>query len=288
MPLARHGTGPAAALSALASQIHPVFMLPPVAASAFGATLAGAFDAGIAALHVAVVFPALYVAHVKDGLVDFHRRGEDDDHPLTVRGCRLAIAVASVAFAAGTLALWALVGPGAALLCLPGWLIGSLHAPQLDTNPVTATTGYPLGIGFALVGGHYVQAGALAPVPLAFAAVFVTVLSGIKIVDDATDYEYDRSIHKRTVAVAVGRRRARTAANAVMAAGLLLACALAVAAVFPPSAVVAAGVFAAVAAVARRADAELATMLLIRGSYLFLAVLVVGTWFRPLGGVWPP
>jgi len=39
----------------------------------------------------------------------------------------------------------------------------------------------------------------------------------------------------------------------------------------------------AVALFARRAGPELATMLLIRGSYLFLAVLVAAVWFRPLG-----
>jgi len=34
--------------------------------------------------------------------------------------------------------------------------------------------------------------------------------------------------------------------------------------------------------VAYRAEPRLATMLLIRGSYLFLAVLVAAVWFRPL------
>ena len=59
---------------------------------------------------------------------------------------------------------------------------------------------------------------------------------------------------------------------------------LATAAVFPPSSVLAVVAFAAVAAVAYRAPSELATMLLIRGSYLFLAVLVAAVWFEPLSG----
>jgi hypothetical protein len=50
----------------------------------------------------------------------------------------------------------------------------------------------------------------------------------------------------------------------------------------PPTAGFAAVAFGAVALVARRAEPELATMLLIRGSYLFLAVLVATVWFRPL------
>ncbi|MFD1512164.1 UbiA family prenyltransferase [Halomarina rubra] len=284
MSIARHGSGVGAALGALASQVHPVFMLPPVAASAFGAVLAESFDPVVATLYAVVVFSALYVAHVKDGYVDFHVRGEDDDHPLTVRGCRLALAGASTVFFVGLAGVYVLVGPVGAALTLPGWLIGYLHAPQLDMNPVTATTGYPLGIGFALLGGYYVQAEALSATVVAFAAVFVVVLSGIKVIDDAKDYEYDRSISKRTVAVVLGRERARTAAYALMATGLLVVTALAVLTpVFPTSSVLAVGVFAAVASLTRRMDPATSTAVLIRGSYLFLAVLVVAVWLRPLG-----
>jgi hypothetical protein len=52
--------------------------------------------------------------------------------------------------------------------------------------------------------------------------------------------------------------------------------------VFPPSSVLAVLGFATVAVVARRADPELATMLLVRGSYVFLALLLAAVWFRPL------
>jgi 1,4-dihydroxy-2-naphthoate octaprenyltransferase len=282
MHVARHGSGSRAVVAALGSQVHPVFMLPAIAASLFGASLHGSIDVGVASIHAVAVFAGLYTAHVKDGYVDFYRRGEDDDHPLTAFGCRLALAFAAGLFLAAALALYVLVGAGAVLLVVPGWLIGYFHAPQLDTNPVTATTGYPIGIGFALVGGNYVQAGALTAEALAFAAVFVVVLSGIKIVDDATDVAYDRSIEKRTVAVVLGRRRAWRTAYAVMAVGLLSVLVLSVGSVFPPSSVIAVAAFTAVALIARRADAELATMLLIRGSYVFLALLVVAVWFRPL------
>jgi hypothetical protein len=67
-----------------------------------------------------------------------------------------------------------------------------------------------------------------------------------------------------------------------MAVGLLTVAALAGLGVLPPSAAVAPVVFALVALTTRRADDEHTTMLLIRGSYLFLAVLVAATWFRPL------
>ncbi|MFB6184121.1 MAG: UbiA family prenyltransferase, partial [Haloarculaceae archaeon] len=223
-----------------------------------------------------------YTAHVKDGYVDFYVRGEDDDHPLTARGCRLALAGAGVVFVAALLALGVLAGPVAAALTLPGWTIGYLHAPQLDTNPVTATAGYPLGIALALVGGYYVHAGRFSTLAVALAVVFLVVLSGIKVIDDATDYDYDRSIDKRTVAVAVGPREAYRVAYALMVTGMVAVVALAVGLpAMPRSAVFAPVVFGVVAAIARRADPELATALLIRGSYLFLAVLVIAAGFRP-------
>jgi 4-hydroxybenzoate polyprenyltransferase len=296
MSLATSGDGPVAALRALASQIHPVFMLPPLAGSVFGGLLAAGasvdrltggavvFDPGLAGLHVVAAFFALYTAHVKDGYVDFYGRGEDDDHPLTARGCRVALAGASVAFFVCLAAVWWLVGPVAALLTLPGWLIGFNHAPRLDMHPLTATAGYPAGIAFALVGGYYVQATALSVTVIALAGVFLAVLSGIKVIDDAQDYEYDRSIDKRTAAVVVGPEAAYRGAYALMATGMVAVVAMAVGIDgVPPSAVAAPLAFAVVAGYARRAGPELATMLLIRGSYVFLAVLVAAVWFRPLG-----
>ena len=287
MSIARHESGVRAALSALASQVHPVFMLPPLASSWFGAVLAEStttVSVGLGALHMTAAFFALYTAHVTDGYVDFYVREEDDDHPLSAPGCKVALAGASAAFFACLVAIGLLVNVWAALLTLPGWLIAVNHAPQLDTNPVGATAGYPLGIGFALVGGFYVQATTLTPLVVALAVVFVTVLSGIKVIDDAKDYEYDRSIDKRTVAVALGRQRARTTAYALMTLGLLAVVGLAMTLPgIPPSAGFAAVVFGVVAVVARRAEPELATKLLIRGSYVFLAVLVATVWFRPFG-----
>jgi 1,4-dihydroxy-2-naphthoate octaprenyltransferase len=280
MALARHGTGIRADVGALVSQVHPVFMLPPLAASAFGAVLADRLDVALLALHLVAAFAGLYTAHIKDGYVDFHQRGEDDDHPLTAVGCRAALAGATALFFACLLAIGLLVDVWAALLTLPGWIIGYLHAPQLDLNPVGATAGYPAGIAFALLGGYYVQAEALSATVVAFAVVFFAVLSGIKTVDDAKDYEYDRSIGKRTVAVVLGRQRARRFAYGLMAAGMAVVVALAVVGVFPPASAFAPVAFAVVAGFAWRAGENdgLATKLLIRGSYLFLAVLVAAVW----------
>jgi len=295
MALATRGHGPLAALRALVSQIHPAFMLPPLAASLFGGLLAAstaagseigatpvAYDPLVAGIHVVAAFFALYTAHVKDGYVDFYGRGEDDDHPLTARGCRVALAGASVAFFACVGAVWWLVGPVGALLTLPGWLIGFNHAPRLDMHPVSATAGYPSGIAFALLGGYYVQATSLSPTVLALAGVFLLVLSGIKVIDDATDYDYDQSIGKRTAAVAIGPDAAYRAAYALMATGMVAVLGMAAGLRgVPPGAAGGPVVFGLVALAARRAGPELATKLLIRGSYLFLAVLVGAVWFRP-------
>ena len=283
MPIARHGEGLRANFGALASQVHPVFMLPPLAASWFGSMIAGSFGLALGALHMVAIFAAVYTAHVKDGYVDFHLRGEDDDHPLTERGCKLALAGSTALFFACLASLWYAVDPLAALITLPCWLIAYHHAPQLDLNPVGATTGYPAGIALAILGGFYVQTTTITPTALAFALVFLVLLSGVKVIDDAQDYEYDRSIEKRTVAVVVGEERARLAAYVLIVAGLALVVGFAGLALFPPETILATLAFGAVAAVAWRAEPDLATSLLIRGAYVFLALLLAAVWFRPLG-----
>lgn len=282
MAIARHGTGRRDDLAALLSQVHPVFMLPPVAVSLFGGVLAGLFDPTRAVVHATAIFLAVYTAHVKDGYVDFHGRGEDDDHPMTASGCRLALTAASVGFAVLLLALWRLVDPVAALVTLPAWLIAYNHAPQLDTTPIGATAGYPSGVAIALLGGYYVQTETLTVLPAAFALVLLVMLVGVKVIDDETDYEYDQSIDKRTVAVVLGPERARSFAVGLLALAMVLVVAFAAIELFPPGSVLAVVAFGAVVAVAHRTEAELATMLLVRGSYVFLAVLVAVVWWEPL------
>ena len=282
MAVARHDEGGLAAARALASQVHPVFMLPPIAASLFGGLLSGSFLLIAGGLHAVAIFSAVYTAHVKDGYVDFHIRGEDDDHPLTVSGCWFALVAATVLHGVALLGLWAAVGVGAVALTAPTWLIAYHHAPQLDVNPIGATMGYPAGIALCVLGGYYAQATSLAIEPVGFAAVFLVLLTGVKVIDDAQDYEYDLSIKKRTVAVVFGQNRARRIAFGLMGVSLALVALLAAGGVFPLTAALAVVPFGGVALIARRAEPELATMLLVRGSYLFLAVLIAAVWFRPL------
>ena len=288
MAIARRADGVGADVRALASQVHPVFMLPPLAASWFGAVVAGEFVLGIGLTHMVAMFFAVYTAHVKDGYIDFYKRGEDDDHPMTIRGCRLALAGATVGFACVLVALFLAVGPGAALITLPTWFIGYLHAPQFDTNPVTTTLGYPTGIALAILGGFYVQTSTLTPSIVGFALVFLVTLAGVKIIDDEQDYDYDRSIQKQTVSVALGRQRARTLAVGLMLLGLVGVLWGSVDGRFPPSSPLAALAFGVVAFLAYRAEPTVATMLLIRGAYVFLALLLVAVWFEPLATVGLP
>jgi 1,4-dihydroxy-2-naphthoate octaprenyltransferase len=282
MAVARHDPGIGAALAALASQIHPVFMFPPLAASWFGAALAPTISPAVGVVHMAAMFCAVYTAHVKDGYVDFHLRGEDDDHPLTVGGCRLGLALATIGFGTCLAWLWLAIGPGAALVTLPAWFVGYLHAPQLDMHPVGATAGYPVGIALSILGGYYVQTTGISVPALAFAAVFFVLLSGIKVVDDAKDQSYDRSIGKQTVAVVLGRERAREAAYGLVALALAGVLAGALVGVFPPSTGLAVVAFAIVAATTRRLDPRRATEVLMRGSYVFLGLLFLAVWFHPL------
>lgn len=283
MAVARHGTGAGAVIRGLASQIHPVFMLPPLAASWFGSVLAGQFSLATGALHMSAIFCSVYTAHVKDGYVDFHVRNEDDDHPLTVHGCRLALVIAALGVSVCLAGLYVVAGWGAVALTAPGWLIGYLHAPKLDMNPVTTTFGYPIGIALAVLGGFYTQVGHLTAPPLAVAAILVVLLGGVKIIDDSQDYAYDQSIAKRTAAVVLGRRRARRLAFSLITVALVgIGFAVAIG-VLPPSSLFAPVAFGGVALVARRAGPELATKLLIRGAYVLFAALLAAVWFRPFG-----
>ncbi|WP_331236340.1 UbiA family prenyltransferase [Natronorarus salvus] len=284
MRFARHGTGLRADLAALASQVHPVFMLPPLASSWFGSMLSGQFSLALGTLHMTAIFLAVYTAHVKDGYVDFHMRSEDDDHPITEPGCRLALLSASGAFFACLVLLWLSVDLWAALLTLPTWLIAYNHAPRLDMHPLGATMGYPAGIALAIVGGYYAQTTTLSTVVLAFALVFLVLLTGIKVIDDEDDYAYDRSIGKRSVAVVLGPGRARDFAYGLMGLSLALVTAFALLPVFPVESLGAVLAFGVVAGFARRSDdPTLATMLLVRGAYVFLALLLAAVYFRPLG-----
>lgn len=263
-------------------------MLPPIAAAIFGAMLAQTVDVSILAVHSVAIFAAVYTAHVKDGYVDFHLRGEDDEHPLTPYGSRMLLGFAGIVFWLLIVVLYLLAGPLAVALTVPGWFIGFFHAPQLDTTTVGVTGGYPFGIGLCLLGGYAAQAAMVPGTVVGLAVALVVMLVGIKIIDDGTDIAYDRSIGKPTVAVLVGRHRARELGLYAMWVGGIGILWLVGGGYLPPGAGLAPAVFVPIALVALQADDETATMLLIRGMYLVLAVLVVAVWYEPFAGVGLP
>lgn len=288
MAFARHENGTQADLRALLSQVHPVFMLPPVASAVFGGAAAGIVTGEALLVHVVAIFLAVYTAHVKDGYVDYYIRGEDEDHPLTAQGCKLALIGSTTGFIILLGVLYVMAGPVAVLLTAPTWILGYLHAPQFDTNPVTATLDYPSGIALAILGGYYIQAGTLSLTAVGFAVVFLLILSGVSIIDDEQDYQYDRSINKRTVSVILGPQPGREFAQLLIALGLIGILWGAVSGIFPPSAPVAAIAFGAIAVVATRFEPELATMVLVRGAYVLLGLLFVSVVLQPLSAVTLP
>ncbi len=262
------------------AQIHPVFMLPPIAATGFGAILADIVAPLNAGIHVLAIGLAVYTAHLKDGYVDFYLRGEDDSTELSAAAFRAGIWITATAFGACLVGLYAVAGPLAVMLTAPTWAIGYLHAPYLDTNPVTTTLGYPVGIGLAVLGGHAAQGLALTVETLALSSVLVVLLSGIKIVDDLQDYDWDRRHGKQTVGVSLGISQANYLARVLMGSAMIGVLGFAGAGYLPRGSVLSVIAFAPVAAIAWRRDPRIQTMLLIRGSYLFFAVLIGVTWFE--------
>ena len=265
----RRGGG---AVRALASQVKPTFMLPAVGMAAFGGLLAPTVSPTPFALHVGGVGLALYVAHLVDEYVDAHVRGEEDP-TASRRTLAVGVVLASACLLAVLLALASTAGPLAGLSLLPLWILALLHAPVLDGNTVAVTVDYPVGIAIALSGGFLVQTGRLPPVVVALAAVFVVLLSGVKVAVDRLDVAFDRTVDKRTVPVALGDRRAAGAAAGVLAGAGALVLALVAAGVLPAIAATATvfPVGAAVGCVA--AGKRRAVRVAIALTYPFAAVL---------------
>ena len=224
------------ALRGLSAYVQPVFFVPAPGMALFGGLLAGEFAPAPALVHVTAVATALYAAHLKDGYVDAFVREEEAPGPLSERSIRAAFAgaTAAVVVLAGT--LWWLAGAAATLLTLPLWALAAVHAPHLDTRPVTVTADYAVGIGLVAVGGYAAQTGTVTVPMVGLAAAYVLLLAGVKASVDLLDYEFDRSIGKRTLAVELGPRGARAASAALLACSALLLAGLAAADVLPGSA----------------------------------------------------
>lgn len=270
------------------TQVHPVFMLPPLAASWFGAFFARDISITFGVLHMFAMFFAVYTAHVKDGFMDYYVRGEDPSHPLSALECRVLLIGSSGGFIVVTGILGMVVDSAVVLLVIPTWVIAYLHAPYLDTNPVSATLGYPLGIAFAILGGYYVQTGDVSIAIIGYALVLALVLMGVKIIDDEQDYEWDQSYGKQTMSVVLGKEAGRQAAAGLFLISGILVLWGTISGVFPRGTPIAIGLFGVLAGIALRKPAPVATMLLIRSVYVFFAVLLGVLWFEPFAGVTLP
>ncbi|GAA5060752.1 UbiA family prenyltransferase [Haladaptatus pallidirubidus] len=217
----------------LLSQVKPVFLIPAVATSLFGGLLAQEFALIPGILHGWAVGLALYTAHLKDGYVDGHVRGEEQP-TLSPRENQVAIRMTSASFLITMVALWWYASLAAVLVTAPLWILALLHAPYLDMHPVTVTVDYPIGIGLAVVGGYFVQTGQLPARILGVSVMFVVLLSGVKVSTDRLDYTFDQSIGKRTVPVLLGNDAANVVAATFFFSTSLLVVGLVNAGLFPP------------------------------------------------------
>ncbi|WP_336338697.1 UbiA prenyltransferase family protein [Haloarcula brevis] len=208
-------------VAGLLAHVRPVFMLPVVATSVCGAALAPSVSAGIAAQHAGAVGTALFVAHLRDGFVDGHVRGEETP-PLSVPAYRWATAAAVAVALALASSLAATAGVLAAASVLALLCLALLHAPYLDRHPVPVTVDYALGIAVTLCGGFAAQAGGLTWGVLAVAAGVAALLSGIKVGLDRLDADFDASVGKRTVPVVASEGGATWVAVGCFAAAALV------------------------------------------------------------------
>ncbi|WP_247004667.1 UbiA family prenyltransferase [Halosolutus gelatinilyticus] len=257
--------------------MQPIFLVPAPAVSAFGALLADDPTGETAAVHALAVGLAVYVAHLKDGYVDYYVRSEDGRNPLEPAEIWIAIVAAIAAFAVAVGLLWTIAGLAPVALTAPLVGLGLLHAPYLDANPVTSTADYPLGIGLATAGGYATQTGTVSPAVAAVALAFVVQLAGIGVLLDLLDYRHDRLVSKRTVPVVLGRDRAPLVAWTLVAAGASLVVLASSLGVLPRRAALA-GAFpvgALLLCLRRRYPTDRAVLVLIAATYPFAVALLL-------------
>ena len=275
MRIATAGPGVAAALRALATQVKPRFMAPALAASAYGALLAGVVDPAAGGLHLAATFLALHTAHVKDGLVDTYRRGEDASLPLTDAGARAAVAGGTVGTVAVAVALGATAGALAGLLVLPPLVLGLLHAPWLDRHPVGTSADYAVAVAVVVLGGFAAQAGTLTATAVGLSLVLVPAVAAGAVLLDVADLRGDRRLGKETVAVRYGAATARLVALGLVGLAAALVVELVVAGLVPPVGVVAAVPFVLGALGTRAPDPARGLALMMAGTALAMTLLLV-------------
>lgn len=256
----------------LAAAVQPTFMLPAVATAVAGGLLAPAVAVPTLAAHAGAVAVALYTAHLVDEYVDAHVRGEEAA-TVPERATRYAVAASTAVFVALLAVLWLRDARAAVAATVPLWLLAVLHAPVLDTHPVSVTVDYPAGVALAAVGGYLAQTGRASPAVLAFAGSLAVLLSGLDVSVDRLDREFDATIEKRTVPVVLGDRRGGQVAAALHALAAVVVGVLALTLALPVTAIAATPFPLAGAAVGLVASRERAVRAQMALAYPFAAVL---------------
>jgi len=259
-------------LRSLATQVKPRFMLPAVATAGFGTLLAPTVAPTVAGSHVLCVALALYIAHLRDEYVDAHVRGEEEPS-VTRRLLSAATVTAVVGFILSLGALWLLTDALAAALTLPLLAFALLHAPYLDTNPITVSADYPLAIGLVICGGYAAQTGMVPEWLIWVAGAFVLVLVGATVALDRLDRAFDATIDKLTVPVVLGDRRAALLSAGLVAAGGALVVIGVGAGTLPAPTLVAAVVPMLAAVASYRAPPRRAVAIQMAAAYPFASML---------------
>lgn len=173
----------------------------------------------------------LYTAHLMDTFVDATRRGEvtPPDYPWYFRdsaglipavryppliglSAALCVAFAVPAALEGGLPVAALLG-GALGLALA-------YAPLADRHMLGVSLGYPAGVAAVLAAAFLTAGGQADSSFLVLVGAIVAALAGTKIRSDVIDLQDDRRALKRTVAVALGEKRAVLLGYSLALAGL--------------------------------------------------------------------
>lgn len=261
--------------------VQPIFLLPGAAMSVFGALLASDVAVSTAVVHAVAVCLVVYVAHLEDGYVDYYVRSEDKTNPLDPTEIRVAIGAATGLFACCLLGLWLTSGALTAALTGPLLVLGYVHAPQLDTNPVTATVDYPLGIVLATMGGYAAQTRTVSAAVVAVCLVLFFLFAAINVLLDRLDYQADRRVAKRTLPVVLGPTRAQRVAQGLAFSSVCVLVASSLAGPLPHGAVLAGVVPAGVtlSCFVRTSDPKRLVTLYIGATYFFAVALFLAIRF---------
>lgn len=190
----------------------PPSVLPLVGSVSFGLYTAHLMDTYVDVVLRGDATPAAYPWYFRDssGLVAPARYP-----PLVAGSAALCVLFAALASSVG--------GPAVALLLGAALALALTYAPFLDRFLLGVSLGYPLGCAGVLFASFLSVGGVLSAPFLVLVAAIVVALAGTKIRSDVIDLAEDRRVDKRTVAVALGEKRALQVGYGLALSGLAAA-----------------------------------------------------------------